>query len=76
MKSTSVGAAAFLMTRQESAVTLLGVGESSDAYHVSSPHPDDAGAVLAIRRALDTVHLRPQQIGYVNLHGTATELND
>ncbi|HEY1851479.1 MAG TPA: beta-ketoacyl-[acyl-carrier-protein] synthase family protein [Candidatus Binataceae bacterium] len=70
------GAAVFLMTREESPVTLLGVGESSDAYHISSPHPGGDGAVLAMRRALDAADLRPEEIYYINLHGTATELND
>ena len=70
------GAAIFVMTSEESAVSLLGVGESSDAYHVSSPHPDGDGAALAMRRALDAARLQPDQIDYINLHGTATELND
>src|SRR6202167_2400729 len=70
------GAAIFVMTSEESAVSMLGVGESSDAYHVSSPQPDGGGAVLAMRRALDAAQLKPDQIDYINLHGTATELND
>jgi 3-oxoacyl-[acyl-carrier-protein] synthase-1 len=70
------GAAVFLMSPQEAAVSLLGVGESSDAYHVSAPHPEGHGAELAIRRALEAAHLNPSDIGYINLHGTATELND
>ncbi|MHB8381504.1 MAG: beta-ketoacyl-[acyl-carrier-protein] synthase family protein [Candidatus Binataceae bacterium] len=70
------GAAMFLLTAQESAVSLLGVGESSDAYHVSAPHPDGAGAMLAMLRALEAAHLKPGQIDYINLHGTATDLND
>ena len=70
------GAAIFLMTPEESAVSLLGVGESSDAYHLSAPHPEGAGATLAMLRALEAAHLRPGQIDYINLHGTATELND
>lgn len=70
------GAAVFVMTSVESAVSLLGVGESSDAYHVSSPHPDGDGAVLAMLRALEAANLKPDQIDYINLHGTATELND
>src|SRR5580704_7686544 len=70
------GAAVFTMTSAESAVSLLGVGESSDACHVSSPHPDGDGAALAMLRALDAAHLEPEQIDYINLHGTATELND
>ena len=43
------GAAVFLMTSEESPVSLLGVGESSDAYHVSAPHPEGDGAALAMR---------------------------
>jgi 3-oxoacyl-[acyl-carrier-protein] synthase I len=70
------GAAMFLMTTEESAVSLLGVGESSDAYHVSAPHPDGDGAVLAMVRALEAAGLQPVDIDYINLHGTATELND
>ena len=70
------GAAVFLMTSEKSEVSLLSVGESSDAYHVSSPHPDGDGAALAMRRALDAAGLNPDQIDYINLHGTATELND
>lgn len=70
------GAAVFVMTSAESAVSLLGVGESSDAYHVSSPQPDGDGAALAMLRALDAAHLEPEDIDYINLHGTATELND
>jgi 3-oxoacyl-[acyl-carrier-protein] synthase I len=70
------GAAVFLMTSATSEVSLLGVGESSDAYHVSSPHPNGDGAALAMVRALDASHLKPDQIDYINLHGTATELSD
>jgi 3-oxoacyl-[acyl-carrier-protein] synthase-1 len=70
------GAAIFLMTPEESPVSLLGVGESSDAYHVSAPHPEGEGAALAMSRALEASHLKPTQIDYINLHGTATELND
>ncbi len=70
------GAAVFLMTREESAISMLGVGESSDAYHVSAPHPEGEGAALAMQRALAAAHLKSEQIGYINLHGTATDLND
>jgi 3-oxoacyl-[acyl-carrier-protein] synthase I len=70
------GAAVFLMTREPGAVALRGVGESSDAYHVSAPDPSGGGAVRAMRAALDEAGLAPDAIDYVNLHGTATRLND
>jgi 3-oxoacyl-[acyl-carrier-protein] synthase-1 len=57
-------------------VQLLGVGESSDAYHMSSPHPDGLGARLAMEQALAAAGLRPAEIDYVNLHGTATPVGD
>lgn len=55
---------------------LLGTGESSDAYHMSSPHPDGLGAKLAMEAALASAGLGPHAIGYINLHGTATPAND
>lgn len=58
------------------AVLLLGIGESSDAYHMSSPHPEGAGARTAMQDALKTANLAPGQIDYINLHGTATATND
>ena len=58
------------------AVLLLGIGESSDAYHMSSPHPDGLGAKIAMQNALTIAHLLPGQIDYINLHGTATVSND
>jgi 3-oxoacyl-[acyl-carrier-protein] synthase-1 len=70
------GSAVFLMSKEPSPVALLGVGESSDAYHVSAPHPDGDGAALAMFRALEAAGLKPEEIDYINLHGTATELND
>jgi len=57
-------------------VTLAGVGESSDAHHISAPHPDGIGARNAIKAALEDAGLKPEQIGYINLHGTATPQND
>jgi 3-oxoacyl-[acyl-carrier-protein] synthase-1 len=66
----------FLMTRQPSAVALLGVGECSDAYHVSAPHPEGTGAKLAMTLALEAAGLDPDALDYLNLHGTATPLND
>lgn len=70
------GAAVFLLSREPGPVALRGVGESSDAYHVSAPDPSGGGAVRAMRQALDRAGLAPHAIDYVNLHGTATKLND
>ena len=58
------------------AVLLLGTGESSDAYHMSSPHPEGLGAQMAMREALDRAGLHAEDIDYINLHGTATQSND
>ena len=58
------------------AVLLLGTGESSDAYHMSSPHPDGLGARMAMQAALNMAGLQPADIDYINLHGTATPTND
>ena len=58
------------------AVLLLGIGESSDAYHMSSPHPDGLGARMAMQDALKMAGLQSSDIDYINLHGTATQSND
>jgi 3-oxoacyl-[acyl-carrier-protein] synthase-1 len=58
------------------AVRVLGVGESADAYHMSSPHPEGLGARLAMDAALRAAGLAPERIDYVHLHGTATKPND
>ncbi|MGA8259607.1 MAG: beta-ketoacyl-[acyl-carrier-protein] synthase family protein [Arenicellales bacterium] len=57
-------------------VLLVGLGESSDAYHMSSPHPEGLGARMAMQDALRTAGLDPSEIDYINLHGTATQTND
>lgn len=70
------GAALMLIGREPDDVALLGVGESSDAHHMSAPHPEGEGAIRAIEMALQQANLQPENIGYINLHGTATRLND
>lgn len=79
----SIGeAAAFALLERDStdadddAIRLLGIGESSDAYHMSSPHPEGLGARIAMEQALASAGLDVRDIGYVNLHGTATPSND
>src|SRR5499426_1226836 len=83
--SIGEGAGFALMTRAagpvaraapRDAIALVGIGESSDAYHMSTPHPEGLGATLAMQRALATAGLAPAAIGYINLHGTATRTND
>jgi 3-oxoacyl-[acyl-carrier-protein] synthase-1 len=58
------------------AILLLGAGESSDAYHMSSPHPDGVGARNAMSAALTDAGLAPGDVDYINLHGTGTPSND
>ena len=58
------------------AVLLLGVGESSDAYHMSAPHPQGRGARAAMLQALQAAALAPGDIEYINFHGTGTPSND
>jgi len=63
-------------TASEASVCLLGVGESSDAFHMSSPHPEGLGARRAVEAALNSARLAPADIDYINLHGTASDKND
>ncbi|MDE2094355.1 MAG: beta-ketoacyl-[acyl-carrier-protein] synthase family protein [Burkholderiales bacterium] len=76
----SIGeAAAFALVERECAAPvgwLLGVGESNDGHHMSTPHPEGAGAIAAMRGALADAALQPADIDYINLHGTATPSND
>lgn len=78
--SVGEGAAFALLERAgdpaPGSVLLLGTGESSDAYHMSSPHPEGLGARLAMEAALRSAGLATADIGYINLHGTATPAND
>ena len=73
------GAAVFLLTRDRlspDAPRLLGVGESADAHHMTAPDPEGSGAACAMERALADAGISADDIDYVNLHGTGTELND
>ncbi|MFJ5444709.1 beta-ketoacyl-[acyl-carrier-protein] synthase family protein [Methylobacillus methanolivorans] len=70
------GAALFLLSREPGDVALLGIGETSDAYHMSAPSPDGQGAESAMRAALADAQLQPEDIDYLNLHATATLKND
>ncbi len=70
------GAALFTLERGEAEVMLAGVGESSDAHHISAPHPEGRGAISAIRAAIDDAGIDAKTISYINLHGTATRKND
>lgn len=56
--------------------SLLGGASTADAYHITAPHPEGEGAERAVRLALEDAGLTPADIGYVNAHGTGTELND
>ena len=60
----------------DDAILLLGVGESSDAHHMSSPRPDGLGARMAMEAALHAGNATPDRVGYINFHGTATPSND
>ncbi|MDN2656844.1 beta-ketoacyl-ACP synthase [Cobetia sp. 14N.309.X.WAT.E.A4] len=66
----------FVVTPEHGGVQLTGVGESSDAHHISAPCPDGSGAEAAMRGALASAGRAPGEIDYINLHGTATPLND
>lgn len=70
------GAALFLLNKDSGPIALVGVGESSDAHHISAPEPEGKGAEAAMKMALDDAGLSPESIQYLNLHGTATPQND
>ncbi len=70
------GAALFIMSRESGPVMLKGAGETSDAHHISAPHPDGDGAAAAMQQALQQAGMTAAGVSYINLHGTATEQND
>ncbi|MDD7200886.1 MAG: beta-ketoacyl synthase N-terminal-like domain-containing protein [Sphaerochaetaceae bacterium] len=73
---TGLGALAVTAGPQTGDWVLLGVGESNDAYHITGPDPEGNGAEACMRRALSDASLEPEDIGYINLHGTGTHAND
>ncbi len=79
--SISEAAGFALLTREpnlssKTRFKVTGIGESSDAHHMSSPHPEGAGALAAMQQALALAKRSAAQVDYVNLHGTATKSND
>ena len=77
--SLGEGAAFVLLERQNrtgEGLALIGYGESADAHHMSTPHPQGLGAALAMRVALDRAGVAASEVEYVNLHGTGTRNND
>jgi 3-oxoacyl-[acyl-carrier-protein] synthase-1 len=70
------GAALFILEKGPAEVMLLGVGESSDAYHLTAPEPTGKGAEAAMRLALADAGYRPEAVDMINLHGTGTTYND
>lgn len=55
---------------------LVGLGMSADAHHITAPHPEGTGAKLAMQMALDTAGIEPEDVDYLNMHGTSTPLGD
>ncbi|MCL1892781.1 MAG: beta-ketoacyl-ACP synthase [Holophagaceae bacterium] len=68
--------ALFIVSREKSGFCIAGIGETSDAHHMTAPSPYGEYAAEAMRLALQEAGIKPQDIGYVNLHGTGTKHND
>jgi 3-oxoacyl-[acyl-carrier-protein] synthase-1 len=74
----NIGEAAslFVLSKERGAVELLGIGASSDAYHFSAPDPEGTAVITAMQQALNDAGKKARDVDYLNLHGTATVLND
>jgi 3-oxoacyl-[acyl-carrier-protein] synthase-1 len=72
----SEAVALFVMSKQPGPVELQGIGSTSDAYHFSAPDPEGGAVITAMETALAEAKKKPKDIDYVNMHGTATPLND
>ncbi len=72
----SEAVALFVLSKQEGPVELQGIGATSDAYHFSAPDPEGGAVIMAMEKALAESGKRTDEIDYLNLHGTATRLND
>ncbi|HEB54393.1 MAG TPA: beta-ketoacyl-ACP synthase [bacterium] len=70
------GAFALVERDGEARVLVEGIGETSDAYHISAPHPEGRGAEAAMRQALASAGRQPADVDHINAHGTGTRLND
>ena len=55
---------------------VAGVGASADAYHITAPHPEGLGAIAVMQNALDDANMKPEEIDYINVHGTSTPQGD
>ena len=69
-------AALFIVQHGDTGIKILGIGETSDAYHPTAPDPSGHGAKQAMQNAMMDAHVTPQDIDYVNMHGTGTIAND
>lgn len=70
------GGALFILEKDTDGIKILGIGETSDAYHSATPDPEGIQAAVAIKNALEEANLKPEDIDYINLHGTGTVSND
>lgn len=77
-KGMNIGEAGaiFLLEKDSCGIQIPGIGETSDAYHAATPDPEGTQAANAMKLALDEAGLKPQDIDYINLHGTGTVSND